>query len=167
MGGNKHDDGPGIPSLPETPDQVAPADTPTAPDAPQAPVEQPATPTEAPKSVSASIRECVKANLSGSNDIVRQNIVTAYTNAEIERRTKAATSVLEKLEAAELELRKIRPTFPGVDLATGKPKGEPIYTKEQAELYKKTNEQIEKLTKALEKAIVSNDFTKVFELSGK
>ncbi len=118
------------------------------------------------KSLSQDIRGAVKDGLIDSSTVVRQAIVSNLVKAEMDKREKAAISVFEKLEAAELDRRKVRPQFAGYN-ADGKPIGEPVFTKDQADQIKKTDELIAKLNGALEKALTSNDFSKVFELAGK
>lgn len=123
------------------------------------------TPNDAPvTSVSRGIREAVKEGLVNASETVRASIVASYVKEETEKRIKATTSVFEKIEALELELRKIKPTFAGFTLEN-KPVGEAIYTRDQVDQAKKANEQLEKLTKALELALTKNDFTKVFEVA--
>lgn len=117
-----------------------------------------------PVSISRNLREAVKAGLVNSNETVRSAIVASYVKEETDRRIKATTSVLEKIEATELDLRKIKPSYAGYSL-DGKPAGEPIYTKEQTEAAKKSNEILARLTKALELALNDGDFSKVFEVA--
>lgn len=111
-----------------------------------------------------SIRAAIKDNLKTVGPTVQSALVEVATKKEVERRV-AAQSVLEKIEETEKELKKIKPTYAGYDLQ-GKGVGEPIYTKEQADSYKKLNEQGAKLHSALEKALTESDFTKVLELGG-
>lgn len=115
-------------------------------------------------SVTRAIREAVKDVLVGVGATVEENIKQRLVTEEVEKRTKAAHAVFEKLEALESELKKIRPQAAGYD-GEGKPIGELVYTKDQAELIKKTKEQIGKLNSALLKALKENDFSKVFELA--
>lgn len=113
-----------------------------------------------------SIRAAIKDNLKTVGPTVQSTLVEVATKKEVERRVAASQSVLEKIEETEKELKKIKPTYAGYDLQ-GKGVGEPIYTKEQADSYKKLNEQGAKLHSALEKALTESDFTKVLELGGK
>ena len=129
----------------------------------EAPAEPATTPTPPPYSAAIDIAKAVKENLVHSNVGVRTAIVDKLTKEEIDKRVKAATSVFEKLETAETELRKIRPAHVGFS-STGDPIGEPVHTREQVKQIKETKETIDKLNKALEKALVHNDFSKVFEL---
>lgn len=126
---------------------------------------KPQTETKVP-SAATGIREAVKAGLVHVNEAVKTAIVASFVQEETNRRIKATTAVLEKIEAAEVELRKIKPTFSGYTIA-GEPVGEPIFAKEQVEAHKKAKELLDKLNNALEKALNSNDFSKVFELAGK
>jgi hypothetical protein len=115
-------------------------------------------------SITQDIRQAIKDGLVKVGDEVKQNLITAGLAEEKAKRTKAAASVLEKIEAAELEIRKIKPAYIGYT-PTGDPVGEPIFTKEQSESLKKSNEQLAKLTAALTKALTDHDFSKVLELS--
>lgn len=124
------------------------------------------TTSDTPVSMSRSIRDMVKERLSSASDAVKAAIVDSFVKDETERRVKATTTVLEKLEAAELEIRKIKPQYAGFS-ADGQPVGEPFYSKEQAENLKKANEMVGKLNTALENALNKGDFQKVFELAGK
>ena len=117
--------------------------------------------------MSAGIRQEVKTELADpkTKAIVRAKLVSAYIDDEVAKRTKAATSVMEKIEEAEREVKKVRPTPTGFN-ASGQPVGDPVFTKEQVDSLKKLHEQLGKLNNALEKALEEGDFTKVFELAG-
>lgn len=119
-----------------------------------------------PALVSREVREAVKEILQESKSVVRTNIVNAYVKEEVDRRTAAVAAVLKKLEEAEREKQKIRPTHLGKSL-DGKPVGEPAYTDEQVKSNKELTEKIDKFENALKKALNDGDFTKVFEVVGK
>lgn len=119
-----------------------------------------------PVSVVKDIRAAVKDGLVGANDSVRTAIVASYVKDEVDKRVKATTSVLEKVDALETEIRKVKPTFAGFNEA-GTPIGDPLYTNEQVKSLKESREKLAKYEKALEQALVNSDFTKVFELGGK
>ncbi len=125
---------------------------------PQPPVTQ-------PPSVARDIRAAVKEGLIDANTKVKASIVLSYVQEELAKRVKAMTTVLEKVDATELEIRKIKPTAPGFNV-DGAPAGEPVYSKDQVDTLKKAKEQLGKLNGALEKALTDNDFTRVFELAG-
>lgn len=116
--------------------------------------------------ITRDIHAAIKNGLVGANDKVKAAIIAVMLKEELDKRTKAATSVFEKIEQTELELRKIKPTYAGHKL-DGTPIGEPSYTKEQVEAAKKANEQLTKLNNALTKALTEDDFSKVLELAGK
>lgn len=127
--------------------------------------EKPAAPTASlPLSIVRDIREAVKTGLIRSNEAVRAKLVEGEVTSEINKRHSAALKVFEKIEALEMEIRKIKPTFPGYTLS-GEPIGEPFYTKEQADNTKKNSEQLARLNAALSKALTDNDFSKVLEMS--
>ena len=107
-----------------------------------------------PALVSREVREAVKEILQESKSVVRTNIVNAYVKEEVDRRTAAVAAVLKKLEEAEREKQKIRPTHPA-------------YTDEQVKSNKELTEKIDKFENALKKALNDGDFTKVFEVVGK
>lgn len=126
----------------------------------------PIPPVEPPKSVTRDIREAVKNGLLNANDVVKADIILQFVNEEVGKRKDATMKVLSKIEEIEREIRKVRPTHAGYD-QSGEPVGTPVFTKEQVDGLKKSNEQLTKLTNALELALVKNDFTKVFELGAK
>lgn len=114
--------------------------------------------------ISRALHEQVKIGLIGSNTVVRDKIVMSLVEAEVQRRVTATTTILERIDSLTSEARKIKPSFTGYG-ADGKPVGEPIFTKDQAESLKKNREQAEKLEGAIAKALNDSDFSKVFELA--
>lgn len=111
------------------------------------------------------IQRLVKDGLGDANVAVRDAIVSNLVKEELGRRIRAATSVYNKIGEAEKELKAIRPSVLGYG-ANGEARSEPVFTKEQVEKIKKTNETLAKLNGALQKALVEKDFSKVFELGG-
>jgi hypothetical protein len=111
------------------------------------------------------ISKLVKEGLQGVEAKVKTAIVEQLVKEEIERRIRATSAVFSKINAAEKELRKIKPKFLGYD-SNGKGVGEPIFTKEEAETLRKTKETLEKLNSALSKAFDEGNFDKVFEQAG-
>lgn len=123
-------------------------------------------PDGAPKeTIMKSIRGLVAEGLLNANDTVRASIVSTMISEEIDIRTRATASLLKKLEEEEHALRKIKPTFSGFNLK-GEGVGEPVYTKDQLKQIKESQEKIDKLNRALEKALTDNDFSKVMEMAG-
>lgn len=119
---------------------------------------------QAPESLVVQIRKDYKAGLADSNVKAREHIVKDLVDKEVRRRAEAAQKVFDLCEATQNELRRIKPTFGGYDLQ-GKGVGEPVYTQEQAKKHKELTEKVTKYEKALEKALVEGDFSKVFELA--
>jgi hypothetical protein len=118
----------------------------------------------APKpSLVVEIRKEFKQGLDGSNTVVRQQIVADLTKKEVQRRAEATQKVFDLCEAAQGEIRKIKPTHSGYGL-NGQPVGDPVYTQDQAKQHKELTEKIARFESALRKALEDNDFTKVFEL---
>lgn len=118
------------------------------------------------QSVVMSIRSLVKDRLVNSHEVVKEAIIEKRKHKEIERRTEAVTKVLEQLEAAETDRQKIRPIPAGFD-EKGKPVGVPMFTKEQVKSLKDNEELTNKLSRALEMALIQGDYSKVFELGNK
>jgi hypothetical protein len=114
--------------------------------------------------ISHDIRKAVADGLIKVNDKVRAAIVADISEKEFQKRVEATTKVLEEFEKIERDLRKIKPVPTGFDLK-GQPVGDPVYSREQVEEVKKATEKLDKLNKALEKALNDNDFSKVFEIA--
>ena len=106
----------------------------------------------------------VAERLAESNTIVRERVIEHLKNQEVERRTDATLKVVAKIDDVTKELKKL--TKP--DIENFDEDGKSVYTafsKERAKQIKDAKELKEKLEKALEKALTSNEFDKVFELS--
>lgn len=173
MGGHKKDNDTPLPRVPSMPDynpgHAKPVEeTPAQPEIPlqhDEPAPEPVPKAEPQKDTHAiyEIRNQVKESLVTAGNEVKEIIINALHKEEVAKRAAAVQKVMEKIEAAEGELKKIKPKHLGVTL-DGKPAGEPVYQPEDAKKHKETSELLAKLHGALNKAIKEHNFEKVFEL---
>lgn len=113
------------------------------------------------------IRKRVTETLGNAGGRVKEAVITTLVDAQIERRKSAILKAVEKLEAADRELIKLRNQGNQAYDHEMKPIGQPTFTKQQGEEIKKQVEAISKLEGALSKALGDNpDFQKLFELTG-
>lgn len=110
-----------------------------------------------------SIREAVAESLKGLSDRTRNQVVEHFAAVEATKQAEAIIKGLNKLSELERERSRIKPTYTGFTL-DNTPVGDPIFTKEQVDQNKKLGEQIEKLTKALNKADDNADFGDLYNL---
>lgn len=111
-----------------------------------------------------TIREAVAENLKGLSDRTRNQVIEHFAAAEATKQATAIIKGLDKLAELERERYKIKPSYQGFDLE-GKGVGEALFTKDQVEQNKKLGEQIEKLTKAINKADDKGDFGDLYNLA--
>ncbi len=112
-----------------------------------------------------TIREAVAEGLTNLAGRTRESVIEHFAAAKAEKQAQALIKGLDKLSGFERELQKInRPDIITYD-GDGQPLGTGAYSKERIEERKKLNEQIEKLTNAINKADDSNDFDKLFDLT--
>lgn len=110
-----------------------------------------------------TIREAVGEVLGNLSERTRNQVVEHFAAKEATKQATALIAGLDKLSQLEGERRKIKPTYAGFDI-DGKGIGEAVFTKEQVEQNKKLGEQIEKLTKAINKADEKADFGDLYNL---
>lgn len=111
-----------------------------------------------------TIREAVAENLKNLGDRTRSSVIEHFAKLEADKQAGALVKGLDKLTELERDLRKIKPSHVGYD-ADGNGIGDPFFSKEQIDQRKKLNEQIEKLTKAINKADDNNDFGDLYNLA--
>lgn len=111
-----------------------------------------------------TIREAVVETVKNVGPRTRKAVVEHFAQREADKQAQALIKGLDKLTELERDLSKVRPQHVMFD-ASGNGVGEPTFTKEQVEQRKKLNEQIEKLTKAINKADEKNDFGDLYNLT--
>lgn len=111
-----------------------------------------------------SIREAVVVGMSGLGDRSRGLVIEHYAKQEADKQSVALIAGLDKLKTLELDLRKVKPQYAGFNEA-GEGVGEAVFSKDQIEQRKKLTEQIEKLTKAINKADDAGDFGDLYNVS--
>lgn len=122
------------------------------------------TPTSRPH---VDIKKRVGDTLAKSGNRVREAVVSSLVDTQLERRKSAILKAVEKLEAADKEIAKLRSQGTQAFDHEGKAVGAPTFTKQQTEEIKKKAEEIGKLEGALAKALGDTpDFQKLFELTG-
>ena len=110
-----------------------------------------------------TIREAVADTLNALSERTRSQVVEHFASIEATKQATAIINGLDKLASLENERRKIKPSYAGYDLE-GAGIGDPVFSKEQVEQNKKLGEQIEKLTKAINKADERDDFGDLYNL---
>jgi hypothetical protein len=113
------------------------------------------------------IKKSVAGVLDQAGPRVREAVVTTLVDTQIDRRKSAILKAVEKLEAADKELKKLESKQPQAFDLEGKAIGAPTFSKEELGTIKQKREEIAKLEGALSKALADTpDFQKLFELVG-
>lgn len=110
-----------------------------------------------------SIREAVAEALSDLGGNTRARVVEHFANIEAQKRADALVAGLNKLNDLEREAKKLTKG----DVVTYNEDGSEAssaFSKERIDARKKLSEQIEKLTKAMNKADESSDFGDLYNL---
>jgi hypothetical protein len=108
----------------------------------------------------SSISEKVKE----SNDAVREQVIENRVSKEINKRVEALDKALGARSAAQGDVRKLdRPDVKALD-SEGKIVSE-AYSEERFKELKKAREKLEKIDKAIDKAL-NGDFSKLNEIKG-
>lgn len=111
-----------------------------------------------------SIREAVATALSDLGDNTRARVVEHFANLEAQKRADALVAGLNKLTELEREQKKLSKP----DVVTYNEDGTEAsgnYSKERIDARRKLTEQIEKLTKAMDKADDQSDFGDLYNLT--
>lgn len=106
----------------------------------------------------------VADKIDASGPIVRERVVSLLVEREVATRTDVLDKALVKRTEIERELRKIKPDIEAFDV-----EGKVVrqdYSKARFEELKKKREELERIEKALDKALVDNDFSKLKEVVG-
>lgn len=111
-----------------------------------------------------TIRAAVLETVKNVGPRTRNAVVEHFAQREADKQAQALIKGLDKLTELERDLSKVRPQHTMFD-ETGSGVGNPTFTKEQVEQRKKFSEQIEKLTKAINKADDNNDFGDLYNLT--
>ncbi len=111
-----------------------------------------------------TIRAAVLESVKNVGPRTREAVVEHFAQREADKQAQALIKGLDKLSDLEKDLSKVRPQHTMFD-ETGAGVGNPTFTKEQVEQRKKLNEQIDKLTKAINKADDQNDFGDLYNLT--
>lgn len=98
------------------------------------------------------VREFIKTKVASLNDKVADDVRDKLVQQELDRRVGLVVGALSKLTALEQDGRKIKPDLVAYN-ESGQELGTPGYSKAQSEVLKKHRESVEKLTKAIEKAL--------------
>lgn len=112
-----------------------------------------------------SLQQKIDQNLATISPAVEQAIIEAVVKREIEKRSTAVVTVYDKMMREEKELRKIDRADQKTFNKDGSVASE-TYSKDRLDAIKKSTDAIAKMTKAIEKALSSGDFSDVYNLSG-
>lgn len=113
----------------------------------------------------AKLHQDVMAAITERSPSIRTAVVEHLVQEKLKERERAALTGLAKLKEARANYAKIKPAPAGYD-DTGKPVAG-LFTKEQIEERKKTDEQIKKLEQAIELALGEKaDYSKLLTLVG-
>lgn len=113
--------------------------------------------------VTVSVREKIATEMSTLNPKVEAAMVRILADREVEKRSVALVKCWDLLQTAENELKRLRPDHVIFDVTHTKV-GE-AYSKTQDENRKKIEQRIEKLAKAINKAIDDHDFSDAYNLA--
>jgi hypothetical protein len=111
-----------------------------------------------------TVKQLVTDRLGAIGPVVQSKVVDLLVDQEVERRVKAVSVLVAKLDELNGNLKKID----RADVETFNQDGSPAtatFTKARLEEIKKAKEQIAKIEKALDMAFENNDFQKVFDLA--
>jgi hypothetical protein len=109
------------------------------------------------------INKKVAQVISGSNEKVQEAVIEILAGKEITRRTDAVVSAIAELNKMESELKKIKPDVVSYD--ENEVEVSANWTKGKLEEKKKLTGKIEKLTKALDKALGTGDYCDLLNYS--
>lgn len=111
-----------------------------------------------------SITNAVADKIAAISPAVNEKVIDALVVRELEKRTDAVLSGLDKLRGLQNDLKKIRPDVGGFYDEDGNETKPNAYSKAKFDERKKLLEQIEKITKALDLAIDKGDMSKLYEI---
>lgn len=109
-----------------------------------------------------SVRTVVSERIAKSGPEVAEKVIEHLATREVNRRTDAVLKGFDKLEELEKEFRKLRPDVVSYDEA-----GKVANSTWSAEQLKKRNElkqKIEKLTNTIDRALVKEDYSDLYNL---
>lgn len=110
-----------------------------------------------------NLHEKIAEQLSKSGGEVTNRVIEAMVERELNKRTTAVSAVFDLLNRETANLRKIRPDV--ITYGEDGTKTSEGYSKAKIDERKKSNEMIEKLTKALTNALEKGEFDGVYGLS--
>lgn len=106
----------------------------------------------------------VRAN----GELVKERVLEALTEVEIERRVTAVKSLLQLIDVVSNEIKKVKPKQPGFQFVDGKrvPAGDPVFDEQQISSLEKLTKRSSRLQAVLQKAIEQNTgWDEVFKLA--
>ncbi len=112
-----------------------------------------------------TLSEKVNNALAGISTDVEKAIIDGIVKREVEKRAVAVTKVYDQMMREEKELRKVDRADQKTFNKDGSIAAE-TYSKERLDAIKKHNQAIEKMMKAIEKALAQQDFSDVYNLTG-
>ena len=98
-----------------------------------------------------TVREEVATKLAERAPSVRSTIVDSMVEDKLKEQANAVLACMRNLDAAKIDVRKIKPTSPGFDLSGSELPG--FYTKEQLDQKKAAEKKVADLEEALDEAI--------------
>lgn len=110
-----------------------------------------------------SVTVKVAEQIAGLSPKVEGAVVDVLVTRELTRRSEALVTVMDKLTKAEKDFKKLGP-----DTVTFDENGQKLtetFSKARTEERKKATEQIEKMTKAINKALENADFDNVYNFA--
>jgi len=111
-----------------------------------------------------SIREKIAETIVNAAASVEDKVVDVFVDREVAKRSEALVKVIDKINDAENSLKKIRP-----DQISYNEKGEKVqesFSKGKLDEKNKLHQQIDKIMKAITKALENNDYGDVYNLAG-
>ena len=110
-----------------------------------------------------TITTAVAEKLANLSPVVNAKVVDYMVEKEIEKRSNAIVTAMDKLNALKNDLKKVKPDQVFYDDAGAQTRAE--WSKSKLEEKNKLTQQVDKFEKALTAAIDQGDMAKVYELN--
>lgn len=105
----------------------------------------------------------VKETINGSAATVKEKLINLLVDRELDNRVALLDTGFKKYQEMQTELRKIKPDVEATFDAAGNQVDAPKFSSKGHKALKEAQEKLDKFSKALEKALVEGDFSKLKE----
>jgi hypothetical protein len=114
-----------------------------------------------------NFKALVKAKVAEAQVIIKDNIVQTFADAEIARIETAVIKAVKDVDAARIEVKKIKPDVPETYDADGNVQTPATFSKATTEKIKAAKKVVTDLENAIQVALVKGDYSKVLQLADK